>query len=115
MARHQFGYLGEEFSLTRLSLMLPHPIGEDSSIADAFNVCSLGLRNFRKSTITDVNAREWLESVEKVMSAESVDDPTGEGTWIHRARSMTIEEKRGFSHAVDQLASWFWREFRSSE
>jgi hypothetical protein len=42
MAKHQFGYQGEKFSDARRSLMLPHPMGEESSIANAFGACSLG-------------------------------------------------------------------------
>ncbi len=54
-----------------------------------------------------------METIKRLMDTSGVDDPTGEGTYVQRARRMTEEEKREFSNAVDELASWFNMEFWS--
>jgi hypothetical protein len=115
MARHQFGYQGQKFSEARLALMLPHPTGEARRIADAFFACGLGLDHFDISKINDVDVRDSIDTVKRLMGTEGIEDPTGEGTNFHRARSMTTDEKLEFSRAVDQLASWFNRQFWSGE
>jgi hypothetical protein len=47
------------------------------------------------------------------MSTEGVADVTGEGGFDRRAREMTLDEKREFSDAVANLASWFDMQFWS--
>jgi hypothetical protein len=111
MAKHEFSYQGEKFSLARTSLMLPHSTGEERSIADAFRACSLGVHQFDISKIKDADVRDWLQTVTRLMSTEGIEDATGEGKWVHRARGMTMDEKRELSRAVDRLANWFNRHF----
>jgi hypothetical protein len=58
---------------------------------------------------------DQIATVERLMHTEGIEDPTGEGKWVHRARAMTTEEKREFARAVDQLADRFQREFLVGE
>lgn len=105
--KDRFDYQGEKLSQARSALMLPHTMGEDQSIASAFEVCDRAFHQFDVDRIKDDNARLWVEMIKRLMDTSGVDDPTGEGTYIQRARQMTTDEKREFSKAVDELASWF--------
>jgi hypothetical protein len=55
----KFAYQAEKVSPGRRSLILPHPKGEATSIADAFRECSLGLYRIDRSGLDD-NARPWV-------------------------------------------------------
>jgi len=110
----RFDYQGEKLSQARSSLMLPHTMGEEQSIASAFEVCDRAFHQFDVSRIKDDNARGWVDTIKRLMDTTGVEDPTGEGTYTQRARRMNTEEKREFSNAVDELASWFNMEFWSN-
>ena len=111
MAKDRFSYQSEKLSQARSSLMLPHSMGEERSVAFAFEFCGRAFHQFDVGRVEDENARQWIDTIKRYMNTEGVEDPTGEGTWVQRARMMTTDEKREFSDAVDQLASWFDREF----
>jgi hypothetical protein len=113
--KDRFAYQGEKLSQARSSLMAPHPMGEDRSFASAFEFCSRAFYDFDVERIKDENAHGWIDTIKRLMSTDGVSDPTDEGTFIHRARALTDEEKREFSNAVDELASWFNMEFWSDD
>ena len=113
MAKERFGYQGEKLSQARSSLMAPHEMGEEHSYASAFHACSLGFHQFDVSKVKDDDAVGWIETIKRLMDTAGVEDTTGEGTYVHRARQLTVDERREFSNAVDELASWFNRQFWS--
>lgn len=88
-------------------------MGEEHSYASAFEVCSRAFHDFDVSRVKGDDAVHWIETIKRLMDTSGVEGPTGEGTWVHRARLMTVDEKREFSNAVDELASWFNRKFWS--
>lgn len=113
MMEPRFSYQSEKLDLARSTLMLPHELGEDESLASAFDFCDRALSELDMALIEDDNAAGWIDTIKRLMSTDGVQDPTGEGTWIQRARSLSVDERREFSDAVDELASWFDREFWS--
>ncbi|MGK3985477.1 hypothetical protein WME99_20695 [Sorangium sp. So ce136] len=114
MSKLRFSYQSEKLSQARSALMAPHPGGEARSFASAFEFCSRAFHNFDIESVKDQNARHWIETIKTLMNTKGVQDTTGEGTYVHRARAMSTTEKTDFSRAVSELASWFDREFWSS-
>lgn len=114
MTEPRFSYQTEKLDQARSTLMLPHELGEEQSLASAFDFCDRALDELDLEFIEDDNARGWIETIKRLMSTEGVEDPTGEGTWVQRARQLSVDERREFSNAVDELASWFDREFWSN-
>ena len=108
-----FGYQGEKLHKARLCLMAPHPQGEARSFASAFHECSLAFHDFDENSVKDVSAQHWIATIKRLMNTDGIEDPTGEGTYIYRARVMSEKEQLDFSHAVDELASWFDMQFWS--
>ncbi len=113
MVKDRLGYQSEKLSQVRSSLMAPHIRGEEYSFAAAFDFCSRAFHDFDVSRVEDENAVGWIDTIKRLMDTTGVEHPTGEGTWVQRARLMTFEKKHEFSNAVDELASWFNREFWS--
>lgn len=113
--KDRFDYQAEKLSQARSTLMAPHSMGEEQSFASAFDFCSRAFHQFDIDRVKDDAARGWIDTIKRLMSTEGVIDPTGEGLWIHRARALTLEERRSFSNAVDELASWFDISFWSDE
>jgi hypothetical protein len=113
VVKDRFDYQGEKLSQARSTLMAPHEMGEEHSYASAFEVCSRAFHDFDVSRVKGDDAVHWIETIKRLMDTSGVEGPTGEGTWVHRARLMTVDEKREFSNAVDELASWFNRKFWS--
>lgn len=113
MVKDRFNYQSEKLSQARSSLMAPHIRGEEYSFAAAFDVCSRAFHDFDVTRVEDEDAVGWIETIKRLMDTSGVEDATDEGTWVQRARLMTFEEKYEFSKAVDELASWFDREFWS--
>jgi hypothetical protein len=111
--KDRFDYQGEKLSQARSSLMAPHPSGEDQSFASAFDFCSRAFHQFDTDCVPDDSARDWISKIKSLMNTEGVQDTTGEGTFVHRARAMSVDEKMEFARAVDELASYFHREFWS--
>ncbi len=95
--------------------MLPHPNGEAASLAGAFFDCDLGLKRVPRDDL-DTDARTWVATIEQMMDTTGIDDPGGvRGTWYIKAKQLSDDEKQKFSHAVDELASWFHRHYDGEE
>ena len=115
MTKDRFSYQTEKLSQARSALMAPHPWGEDMSFAEAFDYCTRAFKDFDVTRVKDKNAYGWIETIKRLKDTTNVQDPTSDGKWIQRARAMDLEEKREFSNAVDELASWFKWEFLSED
>ncbi len=109
-----FSYQEEKLAQARSTLMAPHPSGEDTDFASAFEFCSRAFHQFDVGQVGDHTARGWIHTIKKLMSTKGVIDTTGKGTFFHRAEAMTEDEKMEFSRAVDELASWFARHMWSN-
>lgn len=108
----KFAYQAEKFSVARSLLMLPHPNGEADSIASAFHECSLGLHQLDEQDLDD-SARDWIATLKELMDTTGLMDPDGRGLWTVKASSLTVEQQFELSNVVNELASWFAREFWS--
>lgn len=115
MSIRRFGYQDEKLTQARSSLLAPHLKSEEQSFANAFELCSRAFFEFNVAEVEDEDAIEWIDTIKRLMNTSNMVDSTGEGTYVHRARFMTEDEKYEFSKAVDELASWFNREFWSIE
>lgn len=98
-------YLHEKLVAARRALMLPHPQGEEQSIANAMHECSLGLGNAQPADFEET-ATGWVRTIRGVLDTRGLDDPHGEGTYMAKARQLTSDQRAAFSDAVDQLAWW---------
>ena len=107
MTKDCFSYQTEKFSQARSALMAPHTWGEEKSFAEAFDYCTRAFTDFDVTRVKDENASRWIETIKRLK------DTTNEGTWVNRAYAMSLEEKREFSKAVDELADWFKRQLLS--
>ena len=107
MTKDCFSYQSEKLSQARSALMAPHPGGEEKSFAEAFLYCTHAFMDFDVTRVKDENASRWIETINRLK------DTTNEGTWDNRACAMSLEEKREFSEAVDELAHWFKRQLLS--
>ena len=107
----EWSYQHEKFTHARRALMLPHPQGEAESLVIAFHECGHGLRGVDVDRIDDARVRGLIAKVETAMNTDSLMDTTGRGLFYERADSMTTQEKSAFADAVDELTSWFSREF----
>jgi hypothetical protein len=96
------------FSAARRTLMLPFPKGEDRAIAAAFYECWAGLRSVLDEDLDD-EARECVRRLRRLIDVEGLDDESGEGLWLTKARLLTKSQNRELSHVVDSLADWFAR------
>jgi hypothetical protein len=107
----KFGYQTEKLAQARSALMLPHHNGEAASIAECFEFCERAFHHFDASGLDDY-AREWVETITGFMDTTGIE--ADGGLWLIKAASLTPEEKYQLSNAVDQLASWFSREWHNS-
>ncbi|TDT41506.1 hypothetical protein DES49_1601 [Halospina denitrificans] len=106
----RFTYPAEKLNEARACLMLPHLEGEEGSIANAFHACHLGLKGIETEEVSpflDESAKDWIKVIQGMMNTEKVEDEKGEGAWIVKARSLSVEERLQLSRCVDELASWF--------
>jgi len=108
--KDQFRYPAEKFSVARLSLMLPHPRGEATSIASAFHEISLGLYDLDEVDL-DEQARSWINEINELMDTTGIKDPSGRGQWLIKAEQLTEDQKFELSRIVNELAYWFDRQF----
>ena len=69
----KYVYQAETFSTARRVLMLPHPRGEQDSIARAFHECRLGLDDLDRDGL-DENARERVKRLEELMATAGFSD-----------------------------------------
>lgn len=101
-----FNYAAEKFWVARSNLMLPHPLGEAQSIADAFAECHKILRDLPESSLHD-DAIRWVGKLRALMCTDGLSDPAGEGLFLVRARQLTIDQQAELSTLVDELQYWF--------
>jgi hypothetical protein len=104
-----FDYQAEKFSEARRALMLPHPRGEEASIAEAFHAIERALYRFDTSSIEDSDAIGWIRQLEALKDTSGLTDETGDGLWTVKARQLSTEERLRLSQMVDELAHWFDR------
>lgn len=100
-------YQTEKFGVARSCLMLPHPQGEEASIANAFGEIDAGLHRFE---IPDDFSQDGLDALRKLlqlMSTDGLSDPHQEGLYTIRARAMSVDERHELSRLVDDLAFLF--------
>jgi hypothetical protein len=109
----KYVYQAETFSAARRTLMLPHPRGEQDSIARAFHECRLGLRDLDRNGL-DENARGRVKSLEGLMAIAGLSDANRVGTGAVKARELSLEEKLELSRIIDELAYWFRQKCLSS-
>lgn len=114
MSGSRFHYQHQKMSQARSALMLAHTSGVAHSIASAFFSCNLALEDLNIDDIEDESVRIWIATIERMMDTTGIEDPTGEGTYLERARQMTPDDQMAFSKAVDELTDWFHREFWSA-
>lgn len=103
-----FSYAAEKFSSARSALMLPHPQGEDRSIACAFFECRLGLERFDRALL-DETSSNWVDRLDQFMSTDDLEDANKEGLFLVKARKLSVDDKLQLSSIVDELQTWFGR------
>jgi hypothetical protein len=102
----------ETFSTARRSLMLPHPRGEQDSIARAFHECRLGLNDLDRDGL-DENARGRVKRLEELMATAGFSDENRVAQAVE-ARELSLQEKFELSRIIDELAYWFRQKCLSS-
>ena len=107
----KYEYAAEKFATARRSLMLPHPNGDTTAIADAFSECSLSLRTLNQDDLDD-GARTSLRKLEELMGTTGLDDPLHRGLYTIKAERLSLDQKVELSREVNYLASWFDAESR---
>ena len=100
-------YQAEKFSVARSCLMLPHPQGEEASIASAFAEIDHGLHRFEVPDDFSDEGVTLLRKLKQLMSTEGLSDPHQEGLYTIRARGMNVDERHTLSRLVDDLAFLF--------
>ena len=90
----------------RRSLMVPHPDGEEKSIAQAFQEISQGLHCFNIGDLQDKNVEGWLIKLQQIMDTHGLADPSKIGLYQVKAATLSTRERSELSGVVDQLAQW---------
>ena len=98
-----FRYASEKLDAAVRLLMLPNP-EEATSIVAAWHEIERALKP--DDDLGDHEANRQRERVFEIMSTKGIEDPTGEGLWLARARQLTRDEKHAFSRAVWDLESY---------
>jgi hypothetical protein len=96
-------YIGHKFAQARRALMIPPADTEAKCLAIAFNYRGQALNGVTPQAFDNALMRSHVEKVLALMS--------GEGSLPNWAEVMTVDEKRAFAKAVDELADWGLREF----
>jgi len=109
----KYVYQAETFSTARRTLMLPHPRGEQDSIARAFHECRLGLHDLDREGL-DENARGRVKRLEELMATAGLSDPNRVGAGVVKPSELSLEEKFELSRIIDELAYWFRQKCLSS-
>jgi hypothetical protein len=109
----KYVYQAETFSTARRTLMLPHPRGEQDSIARAFHECRLGLHDLDREGL-DENARGRVKRLEELMATAGFSDPNRVGAGAVKSSELSLEEKFELSRIIDELAYWFRQKCLSS-
>lgn len=99
-------YAAEKFSDARRMLMLPHPQGEEHSIANAFAECDHGLSDLNISGLSN-EIQRLVADLKAVKSTAGLTDPDRIGLYKVKAALLTEGERHSFSSLVDELAYWF--------
>ena len=102
----KYVYQAETFSTARRALMLPHPRGEQDSIARAFHECRLGLHDLDRDGL-DENARGRVRRLEELMATAGFPDASHVDAEAVKPSELSLEEKFELSRIVDELAYWF--------
>jgi hypothetical protein len=108
-----YSYQAEKLSVARSCLMLPHSRGAAESIAEAFHNCYKAFHRMDESGLSD-DARRWVRKIKEFMDTSGIDGTNGEGAWAIKAGQLTTDDQLELSRTIDELASWFDREFWSS-
>ncbi|WP_249584362.1 hypothetical protein [Pseudomonas viridiflava] len=103
-----FSYAAEKFASARSALMLPHPNGEDQSIATAFFECRQGLDQFDRTKFDDTSSI-WIRQLDQLMSIDGLEDPDRQGMFLVKARKLSVDDQIQLSNVVDELQFWFRR------
>lgn len=88
-----YSFQEECLSNARRILMIPHALGEEISIGDAFHECIKAFYRLNESGLDD-HSKRHIDKIKKIMI-------------MHKTRKLTNDEIHDFSKAVDDLASWF--------
>ena len=109
----KYVHQAETFSTARRALMLPHPRGEQDSIAKALHECWLGLHDLDRDGL-DENARGRVKKLEELMAISGFSDANHVGAEAVKASELSLEEKFELSRLIDELAYWFRQKCLSS-
>ncbi|WP_313242123.1 hypothetical protein [Stenotrophomonas sp.] len=100
-------YQSEKFSVARACLMLPHPQGEDASIAEAMFNIDLALDRYEVPSDFNEDAAGQLAELRRLMDRGGLEDSDKIGLYKVLAHTWGVDEQHRFSHLVDELAWWF--------
>ena len=106
----QLSYLSKCVRTAQRMLMLPHPKGEAHDIASAMSEILQGLHGCNINDINDDNGRRCLKRIQNAMDVIGLEDADDKGLYFVKAKSMDIDERADFSHAVSELSSSLHRE-----
>ena len=109
----KYVYQAETFSTARRVLMLPHPRGEQDSIARALHECRLGLHDLDRDGL-DENARGRVKRLEELMATAGFSDAVHGGAAAVKTGELSLQEKFELSRIIDELAYWFRQKCLSS-
>jgi len=99
-------------SRARFSLMLPHHAGIDKAIASAFRECELAFHEMDERLLDD-NALRWVVEIRELMDTTGIPE-SPEGTFLLKARALSVEQQSDLRVAVNDLADWFARQVTQS-
>jgi hypothetical protein len=97
-----YKYAAEKLAEARRNLMAPHPRGEAESFVGAFRECDKALKSLPLKDLDD-GAQGWAATIARVIHGDRY-EVIKEDAWLARAERLSVDEKRDFSSAVDQLA-----------
>ena len=109
----KFMYQAEKFANARRALMLPHPKGEVAAINAAFLECFEGLQQFKHEELDD-DMEDSLRTLRGLMDTSDLKNLSDEGLFTVRARSLTTDQISDLSRVIDELATWFEIQFRTT-
>lgn len=100
---------GEKLNEARRALMGPYPQNELFAFAEAIDLVRRALERLDRGSIRDIGALDWIATLEGLARDDDETDRSGDAC-LERARSLSVDEKRDFANAVDELANWLARE-----
>lgn len=102
----KYPYQSERLGSARRYLMLPHVRGEDVAIANSFHECSLAFNGLPLDDLDETLVAK-IRALQRYMDTTAVEDPEGEGAWLIKARTLTVDDRLDLSDLVDDLATCF--------